>query len=108
MISYQDIDPEIGKAAEKKILSISGTLFFGAFYIFDDNVPTEVKAKIAQLMLEADKDEEEKEVKNQLKRYILHQNDFSSSYINIDLSSFVTPGKKIFLHEIFDQRLFPQ
>lgn len=47
---------------------------------------------MAQVMLEADKGEEEE---NKLKRYILHQNDFSS-FTNIEFSSFVTPGRKTF------------
>lgn len=97
LINYQDIDPEISKAAAKKI---SNHLWYlapetVALSIFDDNVPTEVKANIAQVMLEADKGEEEEEETNQLKRYILHQNDFSS-FTNIEFSSFITPGTKTF------------
>ncbi|KAJ4433335.1 hypothetical protein ANN_15594 [Periplaneta americana] len=58
--------------------------------LFDDYVPTAVKANMAQVILE-----EEKEEENQLKSYILQQNDFSS-FTNIEFSSFVTPGTKIF------------
>lgn len=65
-----------------------------ALSLFDDNVPTAVKANMAQVMLEADKGEEEEEEENKLKRYILHQNDFSS-FTNIEFSSFVTPGTKL-------------
>ncbi|CAI9714882.1 Hypothetical predicted protein [Octopus vulgaris] len=54
---------EISKAAVKKF---SIHLWYlapktVALSIFDDNVPTEVKANIAQVMLEADNSEEEEE-----------------------------------------------
>ncbi|KAJ4427446.1 hypothetical protein ANN_25069 [Periplaneta americana] len=54
-----------------------------------------VKANMAQVILEANEGEEEKEEENQLKSYILQQNDFSS-FTNIEFSSFVTPSTKIF------------
>ena len=48
--------------------------------IFDDNVPTEVRANAAQVMLKADKGEEKEEEKNEVNRYILHQKDFLFIY----------------------------
>ena len=64
-----------------------------AISLFDDKGPTAVKTNMAQIILEAGKGEEEEEENNQLKRYILHQNDFSS-FTNIEFSSFVSPGTK--------------
>ncbi|CAI9729582.1 Hypothetical predicted protein [Octopus vulgaris] len=60
-----DIDPEISMAAAKKF---SIHLWYLApetvgLSILDDNVPTKVKATIAQIMPEADKGEEEEEEK---------------------------------------------
>lgn len=97
LVNYQAIDPEISKAAAKKF---SNHLWYlvpetVALSLFDDNVPTAVKASMAQVMLEADKSEEQEEDKNQLKRYILHQKDFPS-FTNIEFSSFVTPSSKNF------------
>ena len=47
-------------------------------------------------MLEADKGEEEEQEKNEVKKYILHQKDFSS-FTNLEFSSFVTNAtKKLF------------
>lgn len=94
LINYQDIDTEISMAAEK---IFSNHLWYlvpenVALSFFDDNVPTAVKTNMAQIMLKADKDEQEE---NQLKRYILHQNDFSS-FTKIEFSSFVTPCTKNF------------
>lgn len=97
LINYQDIDPEISKVTAKKFSKhlwylVPETVVLS---LFDDNVPTVVKARMAQIMLEADKSEEEEEDKNQLKRYILQQKDFSS-FTNIEFSSFVTPSSKNF------------
>ena len=65
MINYQDIDPEISKATAKKF---SNHLRYLApekvgHSIFADNVPTQVRANIARVMLEADKGEKEEEEK---------------------------------------------
>ena len=65
LINYQDIDPEISKATAKKF---SNHLRYLArekvgLSIFDDNVPIQVRANMAQVMLEADKDEKEEEEK---------------------------------------------
>ena len=98
LMSYQEIDPEISKVAVKKI---SNHLWYlapetVALSLFDDQVPVTVKTKMAQVMLEVDKGEDqEEEEENQQKRYILHQNDFSS-FKNNDFSSFVTPVTKTF------------
>ena len=78
LINYQDIDPEISKATAKKFSNHLWYLPSKAvgISIFDDNVPTEVMANTAQVMLEADKGEEKVEGKNEVNRYILHQKDF--------------------------------
>ena len=78
LINYKDIDPEISKATAKKFLNHFWYLApeTVGLSIFDENVPTQVRANMAQVMLEADKDEEEE--KNEVKKYILHQKDFSS------------------------------
>lgn len=65
---YQDIYPEISKAADKKF---SNHLWYlapetVALSMFDDNVPTEVKSNMARVMLEADKGEEAEEEKHQI------------------------------------------
>ena len=45
--------------------------------IFDDNVPTQVRANSTQVMLEADKGEEKEEEKNEVNiHFFLHQKDF--------------------------------
>ena len=96
LINYEDIDPEISKATAKKN---SNHLWYLApktvgLSIFDDNVPTQVRANMAQVMLEADRGEEEEE--EEVKKYILHQKDFSS-FTNLEFSSFVTNAiKKLF------------
>ncbi|XP_029643516.1 tigger transposable element-derived protein 6-like [Octopus sinensis] len=73
LINYQDIDPKISKPATKKfsvyLLYLAPETV--ALSIFDDNVPAEVKANNAQVVLEAYKGEEEEEEKNQLKRVYL-------------------------------------
>ena len=98
LINYEDIDPEISKATAKKF---SNHLWYLAhetvgLSIFDDNVPTQVRANMAQAMLEADKGDEEEEEKNEVKKYILHQKDFSF-FTNLEFSSFVTNAtKKLF------------
>ena len=68
LINYQDIDPEISKATAKKF---SNRLWYLAsktvgLSIFDHNVPTQVRANTAQVMLEADKNEEKEEEKNEV------------------------------------------
>jgi hypothetical protein len=99
LINYQDIDPEISKATAKKFSNHLSYLAPEnvALSLFDDAVPKEIKANMAQVMLEADKDEgnEENEETNPVRRYILHQNDFAS-FTNIEFTSFVTPGTKTF------------
>ncbi|CAI9715899.1 Hypothetical predicted protein [Octopus vulgaris] len=57
LINYQNIDPEISKAAAKKFSIHFWYLALEtvALSMFDDNVPTEVKANISQVILEADK-----------------------------------------------------
>ena len=82
LISYRDIDPEISKATAKKF---SNHFWYLApetvgLSIFDDNVPTQVRANMTQVMLEADKGQEEEEEKIEVKKYILHQKDFSFLY----------------------------
>lgn len=72
-----------------------------ALSLFDENVLTSVKANMAQVILEADKHNEEEEDKNKLKRSLLHQNDFFVSFTNIEFSSFVTPGIKTFFARFF-------
>ena len=96
LINYEDIDPEISKATAKK--SLNHLWYLAAetvgLSVFDDNVPTQVRANMAQVMLEA---EEEKEEKNEAKKYILQQKDFSS-FTNLEFSSFVTNAtKKLFV-----------
>ena len=68
LINYQDIDPEINKATAKKF---SNHLWYLAsktvgLSTFDDNVPTQVRANTAQVLLEADKGEEREEEKMKL------------------------------------------
>lgn len=75
---YQNIDQEISWAATE---NFSNHLWYlapeiVAPFIFDDNVPSEVKVNIAQVMQDADAGEEEE--KNKMKGYILRQNNFSS------------------------------
>ena len=75
LINYQDIDPEISRATAKKF---SNLLWYLApqtvgVSIFDDNVPTQVRTNMVQVILEADKGEEEVGQKNEVKRYILNQ-----------------------------------
>ncbi|CAI9715601.1 Hypothetical predicted protein [Octopus vulgaris] len=64
-INYQDINPEISTAAAKEFSNHFWYLApeTVALTIFDDNVPTEVKANIVQVMLETDTGEEEEEGK---------------------------------------------
>src|SRR5215469_15983051 len=96
LINYHDIDPQTSKATAKKI---SNHLWYlvpetMTLSLLDDNVSTAIKANIAKIMLEADKGEE-KDESNQMKRYILNENEFSA-FTNIDFSSFVTPVAKQF------------
>ena len=62
---------------------------------------------MAQVMLEADKGEEEEEEKNEVNKYILHQKDFSS-FTNLEFLSFVTNATKKIIREIFYQHQFSQ
>ena len=87
LINYQDIDPEISKATAKKFWNhlwylVPETV---GLCIVDDNVPTQVRANMAQVMLEADKGEEE-EI-NEVKGYNLHQK-YVFSFTNLEFSSF--------------------
>ncbi|KAJ4442381.1 hypothetical protein ANN_03967 [Periplaneta americana] len=84
-----DIHPEISKAAANKFYwyLVPESVVLS---LFDDYVPTAVKANMAQVILEADEGEEEKE-ENQLKSYILQQNDFSS-FTNIEFSLITKEG----------------
>ena len=66
-----------------------------ALALFDGNVPPAVKANMAQVLL--DKVEEAEEEKNQVKRYILLEKDFSS-FPNIKFPSLMTPGTKTFFN----------
>ena len=97
LINYRDIDPQVSKAAAKKFSNhfwylVPETV---ALALFDDNVPPAVKANMAQVFL--DKDEEAEEEKNQVKRYILPEKDFSS-FPNIKFPSLLTPGTKTFFN----------
>ena len=97
LINYRDIDPQVSKAAAKKFFNhlwylVPETV---ALALFDDNVPPAVKANMAQVLL--DKDKEAEEEKNQVKRYILPEKDVSS-FPNIKFPSLLTPGTKTFFN----------
>ncbi|KAJ4444926.1 hypothetical protein ANN_06725 [Periplaneta americana] len=70
LINYQDIDSEISKADANKFSNHLWYLVLETvtLTLFNDNVPTAVKANMAQVIQEADEGEEEKEEENQLKR----------------------------------------
>ena len=61
---------------------------------------------MAQVMLEADKGEEKEVEKNEVKKYILHQKDFSF-FTNLEFLSFVTNAtKKLFMRFSINTNFF--
>ena len=61
--------------------------------IFDDNVPTEVRANTVQVMLKADKGEEKEEEKMKLTNTFCTKKIFCS-FTNFECSSFVANATK--------------